>query len=254
MFLLVGLGNPGPKYAGNRHNIGFMAIDEIARQHNISPWRKKFQGESSEGLLGGEKVLLLKPSTYMNESGRAIAEACRFYKIAPEDVFVFHDELDLAPGKVKAKLGGGVAGHNGLRSTNAHIGANFHRIRLGIGHPGRDRVTQWVLNDFAKADRDWLEPLLDALARNAPALIKGDLGRFMTDVSRTLAPEPPKKKKSKPDKQAEDKTDGVKSATADTAPSTSATNSTEPKKTGKEPTKTALADALMKLISKQKDQ
>ncbi|SFO47051.1 peptidyl-tRNA hydrolase [Cohaesibacter marisflavi] len=255
MYLLVGLGNPGPQYAGNRHNIGFMAVDEIARQHNFGPWRRKFQGEVSEGLIGSNKVLLLKPTTFMNESGRAISEACRFYKIPPEDVYVYHDELDLNPGKVKAKLGGGVAGHNGLRSTGAHIGNNFHRIRLGIGHPGRERVTQWVLGDFAKVDREWLEPTLDALAYTAQSLIENDLGRFMTDFNQRLAPPVNGHKKSK-----------SQSASADTKPSqpgskASSSSSDKPNKGSNsarsdknaEPPRNAMAEALKQLVTRNKD-
>nr|WP_321460335.1 aminoacyl-tRNA hydrolase [uncultured Cohaesibacter sp.] len=256
MYLLVGLGNPGPQYAGNRHNIGFMAIDEIARQHNFGPWRRKFQGEISEGQIGRNKVLLLKPTTFMNESGRAVSEACRFYKIAPQDVYVYHDELDLSPGKVKAKLGGGVAGHNGLRSTGAHIGNDFHRIRLGIGHPGRERVTQWVLGDFAKADREWLEPTLDALAYTAPSLIENDLGRFMTDFNQRLAPPVNGHKKAR-----------SRSASADGAPSPSAkkaASGSADKQNGgaesarsaqaAEPPRNAMAEALKRLVTRDKDE
>ncbi|MCT4656153.1 MAG: aminoacyl-tRNA hydrolase [Cohaesibacter sp.] len=251
MYLLVGLGNPGPKYTGNRHNIGFMAIDEIARQHNFGPWRKKFQGEVCEGLLGGEKTLLLKPQTYMNESGRAVSEACRFYKIPPKDVFVFHDELDLKPGKVKAKLGGGAAGHNGLRSTGNHIGNDYHRIRLGIGHPGKDLVTQWVLGDFAKADQSWLDPVLDALGYTAPSLIKGDLGRYMTDFNHRLNPpasSAPKAKKPSSDALEKNKAapDTSSKTQNETGKKTSATKQSDAPKT-------AMAEALLKLVSKHKD-
>ena len=251
MFLLVGLGNPGPKYAANRHNIGFMAVDEIARQHNFAPWRRKFQGNVTEGQIGPHKALLLKPETYMNESGRAVNEACRFYKIAPKDVFVFHDELDLAPGKMKAKLGGGVAGHNGLRSTSAHIGPDFHRVRLGIGHPGRERVTQWVLGDFAKADRDWLEPLLDALARTTPSLLAGDLGRFMTDFSQTLTPpvNGHKKAAAKKGKPAAE-TD----ADAGNSPTPDAGQQDKAGKPKEDAPRNAMAEALMRLVSNKKDQ
>lgn len=255
MYLLVGLGNPGLKYAGNRHNIGFMAIDEIARQHSFGPWRKKFQSEISEGLIAGKKTLLLKPTTYMNESGRAIAEACRFYKIPPKDVFVFHDELDLKPGKVKAKLGGGAAGHNGLRSTCNHIGNDYHRLRLGIGHPGKDRVTQWVLGDFAKADQEWLDPLLDALAFTAPSMLSGDMGRYMTDFSKRLNPPAPKATKSKPQQNAAlaGENDAKAEAAADkSSNSNKQTNASSKEKSDKAP-KNAMAEALMKLVSKQKD-
>ena len=250
MYLLVGLGNPGPKYAANRHNIGFMAVDEIARQYTFSPWRRKFQGEVCEGQIGPHKVLLLKPTTYMNESGRAVSEAARFYKIAPKDVFVFHDELDLKPGKVKAKLGGGVAGHNGLRSTGAHIGNDFHRVRLGIGHPGKDRVTQWVLGDFAKVDREWLEPLIDGLAVTTPSLLGGDLGRFMTDLSQRLNPPAPKEKKAAKAKDANE-TGKQSSQKTDKNNKTSSTTPQTDKR--EEAPKNAMAEALMRLVSGKKD-
>ena len=255
MYLLVGLGNPGPQYAGNRHNIGFMAVDEIARQHNFGPWRRKFQGEVSEGLIGSNKVLLLKPTTFMNESGRAISEACRFYKIPPEDVYVYHDELDLNPGKVKAKLGGGVAGHNGLRSTGAHIGNNFHRIRLGIGHPGRERVTQWVLGDFAKVDREWLEPTLDALAYTAQSLIENDLGRFMTDFNQRLAPPVNGHKKSKSHSASADKKPsqpGSKASSSSSDKPNKGSNSARSDKNA-EPPRNAMAEALKQLVTRNKD-
>jgi peptidyl-tRNA hydrolase, PTH1 family len=185
MKLFVGLGNPGEKYSANRHNIGFMAVERIADRHAFSPWRKKFQGLISEGTLAGERVTLLKPETYMNESGRSVGEAQRFAKIPLSDVYVFHDELDLAPGKVKVKTGGGNAGHNGLRSISAHIENDYKRVRLGIGHPGsKDVVIHHVLNDFAKADRQWLTELLDAVADAAPFLAKGDDARFLTDIAR----------------------------------------------------------------------
>jgi PTH1 family peptidyl-tRNA hydrolase len=173
MLIIAGLGNPGAKYAGNRHNIGFMAVDEIVRRHGFSPWRKKFQAEVSEGLLGGESVLLMKPQTYMNESGRAVGEAMRFYNLGPEDIVVLYDELDLAPGKVRIKTGGGSGGHNGIKSIDAHCGKDYRRVRLGIGHPGsRDRVTGYVLGDFAKADAEWLEPLIEAVGSHADLLAK----------------------------------------------------------------------------------
>ena len=163
MKLFVGLGNPGREYAMNRHNVGFMAIDAIAATHDFPSWRKRFSGLAAEGKLGGEPVLLFKPQTFMNESGRAVGEASRFYKLELGDVVVFHDELDLAPGKVRVKTGGGVAGHNGLKSLTAHIGNDYVRVRIGIGHPGqKDRVTGHVLQNFAKADHVWLEPLLGA--------------------------------------------------------------------------------------------
>lgn len=191
MKLFVGLGNPGEKYRANRHNIGFMAVDRIAERHGFGPWRKKFQGLVSEGTIGADRVLLLKPETYMNESGRSVGEAQRFLKISLSDVYVFHDELDLAPGKVKLKAGGGNAGHNGLRSISAHIENDYKRVRLGIGHPGsKDAVVYYVLNDFAKVEREWLSDLLDAVADAAPYLAKGDDARFLSDVARSLYDEP----------------------------------------------------------------
>ncbi|MGA0533351.1 aminoacyl-tRNA hydrolase [Hansschlegelia sp. KR7-227] len=182
MLLLVGLGNPGPKYAGNRHNIGFMAVDRIAARHGFSPWRARFQGAVAEGSLGGVKTLLLKPGTYMNESGRAVAEAARFFKIALADVVAFHDELDLAPGKLRVKVGGGDAGHNGLRSITAHMGAGYKRVRLGIGHPGRDAVLSYVLNDFAKSEQPWVDTLVDAVAEAADLLGKAEDASFQNKV------------------------------------------------------------------------
>jgi PTH1 family peptidyl-tRNA hydrolase len=183
MLLLVGLGNPGPKYAGNRHNIGFMAVDRIAARHGFSPWRARFQGLVSEGTLGGVKTLLLKPQTYMNESGRSVADAARFFKIALPDVCVFHDELDLAPGKLRVKVGGGNAGHNGLRSITAHLGNDYKRVRFGIGHPGlKELVHPYVLNDFAKSERPWVETLTDAAAEAADLLAKAEDNSFQNKI------------------------------------------------------------------------
>jgi PTH1 family peptidyl-tRNA hydrolase len=187
--LFVGLGNPGPKYAMNRHNIGFMAADRIASDYRFAPWRAKFQGMVAEGSLGGEKVVLLKPATFMNLSGQSVGEAMRFYKFDPGDLTVFHDELDLAPGKVRAKTGGGHAGHNGLRSLHAHIGEAYHRIRLGIGHPGhKDRVAGYVLSDFSKAETKWLDDLLRGLSDGAPMLATGDTARFLNAVALRVSP------------------------------------------------------------------
>lgn len=189
MQLFVGLGNPGGKYARNRHNIGFMAVDQIASDHGFGPWRSKFQGQISEGTLGSEKVLLLKPETFMNLSGQSVGEAMRFYKLAPEDITVFHDELDLAPGKLRVKSGGGHAGHNGLRSLHQHIGETYARVRIGIGHPGRkDLVAQYVLRDFAKSDADWLDDLLRGISDGAPHLAKGAKDRFQNAVALRTAP------------------------------------------------------------------
>jgi PTH1 family peptidyl-tRNA hydrolase len=197
MKLFVGLGNPGASYARNRHNVGFMAVDSIADAHGFGPWRSKFQGEVSEGRLGTEKLLLLKPGTYMNLSGDSVRAAMQFYKLDPADVVVFHDELDLAPGRVRVKTGGGHAGHNGLRSIDAHIGPAFTRVRIGIGHPGDKRVvSNHVLGDFAKADADWLDDLLRGIAEGAPALAGGDSAGFLNAVARRLPPpKPPKAEK-----------------------------------------------------------
>ncbi len=194
MKLFVGLGNPGPKYAHTRHSIGFMAVEAIAEAHSFGPWRARFQGEVSEGRLGRDKLLLLKPLTYMNESGRSVGEAMRYHRLAPEDVLVFHDELALAPGKIRVKQGGGHAGHNGLRSLHAHIGEGYGRVRLGIGHPGdKNRVSGYVLHDFSKAEEGWLGPLIEEIARAAPKLAEGDASGFMNAVA--LATQPPKEPK-----------------------------------------------------------
>ena len=185
MKLLVGLGNPGSAYARHRHNVGFMAVDRIAARHHLGPWKKRFHGLTSDGSIAGHRVLLLKPQTYMNDSGRSVAEAQRYLKLADADILVFHDELDLAPGKLRVKTGGGNAGHNGLRSITAHIGNDYGRVRLGIGHPGaKELVSGYVLHDFAKADAPWLDALLDAIAEAAGRLAAGDPARFLTDVAR----------------------------------------------------------------------
>lgn len=189
MKLFVGLGNPGAKYAQNRHNIGFMALDRIADDHGFTPWRSKFQGQTSEGRLGSEKVILLKPDTFMNLSGQSVGEAMRFHKLTPADVIVFHDELDLAPGKCRLKTGGGHAGHNGLRSIHQHIGADYDRIRMGIGHPGhKDRVAGYVLSDFAKADQDWLDDMIRGCSDGAADLAAGDGAKFMNAVALRVNP------------------------------------------------------------------
>ncbi|MEO0829183.1 MAG: aminoacyl-tRNA hydrolase [Pseudomonadota bacterium] len=198
MRLFVGLGNPGAKYAGNRHNIGFMALDRIAADHGFAPFRSKFQGALSEGSLGGEKILLLKPETFMNKSGQSVGEATRFYKLAAEDIVVFHDEIDLAPGKLKCKAGGGHAGHNGLRSIHSHIGDAYGRVRMGVGHPGhKDAVPGYVLKDFVKADQEWLDNMLRGVSDGAPELAKGDTGRFMNAVALRLSPPRSSKSPSK---------------------------------------------------------
>ena len=183
MLLFVGLGNPGAKHAGNRHNIGFMVVDAIAKRHGFPPWRRRFQGVATEASLGSERVQLLLPGTFMNESGRAVGEAMHFYKLALSDVVVFHDELDLPPGKVRVKTGGGVAGHNGLRSITAHIGNDYRRVRIGIGHPGvKEMVQPYVLSDFAKAERGWVEALTDIVADNAELLARGQDASFQNKV------------------------------------------------------------------------
>lgn len=189
MKLWVGLGNPGAEYAQQRHNIGFMAADRIAARHRFGPWRRKFRAELADGTIEGEKILLLKPRTFMNDSGESVQAACAFHKLAPEDVTIFHDELDLAPGKVRVKQGGGAAGHNGLRSTDRHLGNATWRVRLGIGHPGdKARVHGHVLGNFAKADQAWLDLLLDAVADAAPLLATGQAEPFMTRVALLTAP------------------------------------------------------------------
>jgi len=183
MLLLVGLGNPGARYVGNRHNIGFLAVQEIAKRHGIGPWRRRFAGVACEGPLGGVRTLLLLPGTYMNESGRAVAEAAHFYKLSPADITVFHDEIDLPPGKVRVKFGGGIAGHNGLRSISEHIGNEYRRVRIGVGHPGdKDMVQHYVLSDFAKSDRGWVEALIAIIGENADLIARGQDASFQNKV------------------------------------------------------------------------
>lgn len=187
MLLLVGLGNPGTRYAGNRHNIGFMAVEAIARRHNIAPWRKRFQGVAVEGNVAGQKVLLLLPGTFMNESGRAVSEALGFYKLSVNDVIVFHDELELPPLKVRVKAGGGIAGHNGLRSISQHIGNEYRRVRLGIGHPGDKKlVERYVLQDFSKDEWAGVESLCDIVADNVVLLIEGKDSSFQNKIHLTM--------------------------------------------------------------------
>lgn len=184
MHLIVGLGNPGDKYSRNRHNIGFLAVEEIARRHSFPPFREKFKGLVSEGTIAGEKVLILKPQTWMNSSGESVEATLQFYKLSPADVTVIYDEIDLVPGKSRIKRGGGNGGHNGLRSIDPRIGPDYRRVRLGVGHPGhKDRVMPWVLGDFSKADLEWLEPLLTALADNADLIIKGDDSALMNKLA-----------------------------------------------------------------------
>jgi len=183
MLLLVGLGNPGARHVGNRHNIGFLAVQEIAKRHGIGPWRRRFAGVACEGPLGAVRTLLLLPGTYMNESGRAVAEAAHFYKLSPADITAFHDEIDLPPGKVRVKIGGGIAGHNGLRSISEHIGNEYRRVRIGVGHPGdKDMVQHYVLSDFAKSDRGWVDALIAIIGENAELIARGQDASFQNKV------------------------------------------------------------------------
>ncbi len=199
MLLLVGLGNPGTKYENNRHNVGFMAVDALHDRYGKGPYRSKFGGHLAEAEIGGEKVHLFKPATYMNASGRAVRGVTRFFKIKNKDVTVLYDELDLVSGKIRVKRGGGAAGHNGIRSISANIGPEFRRVRIGIGHPGdKDRVTGHVLGNFTKADRGWLNDMLMAIVQAAPVLVEGDDARFMSDVALITNPT---KEKSKPDNE-----------------------------------------------------
>ena len=183
MLLLVGLGNPGARHVGNRHNVGFLGVQEIAKRHGLGPWRRRFAGVACEGPLGGVRTLLLLPGTYMNESGRAVAEAAHFYKLSPADITVFHDEVDLPPGKVRVKIGGGIAGHNGLRSISEHVGNDYRRVRIGVGHPGdKDLVQHYVLSDFAKADRGWVDALIAIIGENAELIARGQDASFQNKV------------------------------------------------------------------------
>lgn len=262
MRILVGLGNPGAKYSGHRHNIGFMAADEIHRRHGFSPWKKKFSALIADGQICGVKTVLIKPQTFMNLSGQSVGEAMRFYKLSPGDVFVMHDELDLAPGKVRVKTGGGHGGHNGLKSTDAHIGKDYVRVRLGIGHPGdKARVNGHVLGDFAKADQDWLQPLLDAIADDACMLVKDDNAGFMNRMALAVQgtsaaakpkpmpkAQPEKAAKPQPKKQDEDR----KPVTRNLAPM--ATPPSKPAKSADAPKSgNALAEGLRKLFGKSGD-
>ena len=204
MKLFVGLGNPGAKYSQNRHNIGFMAVDRIADDHGFAPWKSKFQGQITEGRLGNEKVMMLKPTTFMNLSGQSVGEAMRFYKLDSTDITVFHDEIDLAPAKTKCKSGGGHAGHNGLRSIHQHIGPHYDRVRLGVGHPGhKDKVPSYVLSDFAKAEQNWLDDVLRGVSDGAPYLAEGDSAKFLNAVGLRVAPARSSTTKPKPKPAAE---------------------------------------------------
>lgn len=203
MKIIAGLGNPGTQYAGNRHNIGFMAVDALQRLPSFAPWSKKFKAEISEGEIAGEKVLLMKPQTYMNLSGESVGEAMRFFKLTPADIIAIHDELDLPAGRVRIKTGGGHGGHNGLKSLDAHCGKDYRRLRLGIGHPGdKERVHSHVLGDFAKADRVWLEPLLDAIADNAAMLVKAEDSQLMNKLALATGSKPEAEKPAKAAKPA----------------------------------------------------
>lgn len=195
MKLFVGLGNPGRDYAKQRHNVGFMAVERIAEEHNFAPWKTRFQGEVSDGRLSGARVLLLKPQTYMNDSGRSVSAAARYLKIAPEDIVVFYDEIDLAPGKLKVKTGGGNAGHNGLRSITQHFDNNYQRVRIGVGRPqNKAQVSNHVLSNFSKVDLEWLTPLLDEMASAAPLLATDKGDQFLSTVVRAVTPAPAKSK------------------------------------------------------------
>ncbi|MGH1417223.1 MAG: aminoacyl-tRNA hydrolase [Hyphomicrobiaceae bacterium] len=247
MKLLVGLGNPGTQYAGNRHNVGFMALERIADTNALSPWRKRFQGEALDGRIGSERILLLKPQTYMNESGRSVGEAARFLKINPQDVIVFYDEIDLAPGKLKVKTGGGNAGHNGLRSISAHLDNDYVRVRIGVGHPGRkDQVANYVLNNFAKAEHDWLDPLLDAIASATPNLLNNDAARFTADVALKLGghalDKKPKRTKAEP-----------KPSSSQSKPKSSPAKAGHPAGERAQKRKSALAENLQKWLAGQGD-
>ncbi|WP_422371180.1 aminoacyl-tRNA hydrolase [Hoeflea sp.] len=240
MLLIAGLGNPGPQYARNRHNVGFMAADAIARRHSFSGFSKKFRGEIAEGTLAGEKALILKPMTFMNLSGDSVGEAMRFYKLSPSDIIVIHDELDVAPGKLKLKTGGGNGGHNGLKSIDAHCGKDYKRLRVGIGHPGhKDRVNPHVLGDFSKADQEWLEPLLDAIADHAELIARGDDAGFLNKVvvatGGSTAPEKPEPSGKAPGKTGGQGRSHIRQAR----------NSAQP---GKLPASGPMADMLKKLF------
>lgn len=241
MLLIAGLGNPGPQYRANRHNIGFMAIDAIHRRHGFSPWTKKFKGEIAEGEIGGQKVLLIKPLTFMNLSGEAVAEVMRFYKLQPSDLVVVYDELDLVPGRARLKTGGGHGGHNGIKSIDAHAGREYRRLRLGIGHPGvKEMVQNHVLGDFGKSDRVWLDPLLETLADNAEMLTRNEDSQLMNKLALAVG-----------DKSAEAKE--TKAAAAKPTGQShihKARNHAQPKAL---PTSGPMADMLRKLLGQKED-
>lgn len=246
MKLFVGLGNPGRSYAKHRHNVGFMAVEAIAGRFDFAAWKSRFSGDVSDGRVGDTRVLILKPQTYMNESGRAVAEAARYLKIAPEDVFVFYDEIDLAPGKLKVKTGGGNAGHNGLRSVTQHFDNDYQRVRIGVGHPGqKDQVANYVLSNFAKTDKAWLEPMLDEIARASPHLAAGDQARFLSEVARAVAPDQYAKSTSKT--AASDRSPG--SAAPDPSEASPASEPQQARQKPEAKASSALADSLKKWLS-----
>ena len=258
MFILCGLGNPGGKYQMNRHNVGFMTVDAVHRRHNFGPWKSKFQSDIAEGRLGEHKTLLVKPQTFMNESGRAVANIATFYKLKPSAFLVAYDELDLAPGKTRLKTGGGHGGHNGIRSISQHIGPDFRRLRIGIGHPGsREAVVHWVLGDFSKTERTWIDPLTDAIADSADLLATGDDGRFSNKVhlaTADLLPDiparggggggKPAKTNKSPTAQAQRKAGDVNTVTATTEKTSS------PADQATEAPKSAIAEGLRKLFGR----
>jgi len=210
MLLNIGLGNYGGKHVRQRHNVGFMAVEAIHRRHGFGPWRRRFQGEVAEGILAGEKCLLIKPQTYMNRSGQSVGEATKFFKLEANQVLVIHDEVDLPPGKIRMKIGGGVAGHNGLKSVGAAIGDGFRRLRIGVGHPGaKERVPGYVLHDFAKTDSSWLQPLLEAVADNAPLLAQDKDSTFANRLHEALAPKIVEEKKMKPAKRLKERSESI---------------------------------------------
>jgi len=241
MLLIVGLGNPGAQYARHRHNVGFMAADAIHRRHDFGPWRRRFHGRFAEGELAGVKTLLLKPETFMNDSGRAVGAAAQFYKLEPADIVVIHDEVDLMPGKIRVKTGGGSAGHNGLRSVTGHIGNDYRRLRIGVGHPGaKELVSIHVLHDFAKSDAKWLDPLLDAIAEQAPLLAEGKDSAFANRVHLAQAAD----KKPAKDKSVSRISDAID----DAPPHDRTTATTAKEKAATAPIRGPLARGLRKLF------
>ena len=241
MIILAGLGNPGNQYAKNRHNIGFMALDAIHRRHSFSPWSKKFKGEIADGTIAGEKVLLIKPQTYMNLSGEAVGEAMRFYKLGPEAIIAIYDELDLLPGKARIKTGGGHGGHNGIKSLDAHCGQNYRRLRLGIGHPGdKNRVQGHVLGDFAKGDAEWLDPLLEALADNADMLVRAEDSQLLNKLALATGSKVEDEKPAKAPKQPKASQSHIHQAR----------NTAQPKKL---PETGPMAEMLKKMFGKKDD-